>query len=186
MKSIFSILFLSVASLIMAQTKSIDTEKSSINWKGSKVLSAHYGNINFKSGQLIFKNNQVIGGNFVVDMTSIVVTDLEAGKGKEKLEKHLKNEDFFDVEKHQTSTLAFKKVKNLEKDNYEVTADLTIKGITQPVTFNLNVASTKGGGQLVFDRTKYDIKYGSGSFFDNLGDRAISNDIELNVMFTLK
>jgi polyisoprenoid-binding protein YceI len=186
MKSIFSILFLSVASIIMAQTKSIDIEKSIIQWKGSKVLSAHYGNINFKSGSLIFKDNKLAGGNFVVDMTSIVCTDLEAGKGKEKLEKHLKNEDFFDVENHQTSTLVFKKIKTLENNLYEVTADLTIKGITQSVTFSINVASTKGGGQLVFDRTKFDIKYGSGSFFDNLGDRAISNDIELNVMFALK
>lgn len=186
MKFIFSLLFISSFVLFNAQTKSIDVSSSTINWKGSKVLSAHYGNIDFKSGSLIFKDDKVVGGNFVVDMTSIVCTDLEAGKGKEKLEKHLKNEDFFDVENHPTSTLVFKKIKTLDNNLYEITADLTIKGITQSVTFSLNVASTKGGGQLVFDRTKYDIKYGSGSFFDNLGDRAISNDIELNVMFTLK
>lgn len=186
MKFIFSFLLITTFTLINAQTKSIDVTASSINWKGSKVLSAHYGNINFNSGQVIFKDNKVVGGSFEVDMTSIVVTDLEPGKGKEKLEKHLKNADFFDVEKFPTANLVFKKIKTLDTNSYEITADLTIKGTTQSVTFPLNIASTKGGGQLIFDRTKYDIKYGSGSFFDNLGDKAISNDVELNVMFTLK
>jgi|688.fasta_scaffold06768_4 polyisoprenoid-binding protein YceI len=186
MKSILTLLFVSIIGFAQAQTKSIEVSSSTIGWKGSKITSAHYGNINFKSGLIIFKNNKVVGGSFEVDMTSLVCTDLEPGKGKEKLEKHLKNADFFDVEKFPTAKLVFKKIKGLDKNLYEITADLTIKGITQPVTFSLNVADTKGGGQLVFDRTKFDIKYGSGSFFDNLGDKAISNDIELNVMFALK
>lgn len=186
MKSLLTLLFITIFSFSNAQTTSIDVERSMIQWKGTKVLGAHYGTINFQSGQLVFDGEKLKGGKFVVDMNSIVCNDLEAGKGKEKLESHLKNEDFFDVKNHPTSTLEFKKIKTLETNLYEITADLTIKGITNSVTFNLNATSYKGGGELVFDRTKYDIKYRSGNFFENLGDKAISNNVELNVMFSLK
>ena len=114
-------------------------------------------------------------------MTSLVCTDLKAGEGKEKIEGHLKSEDFFGTEKFQTSKIVFKKVVASGKNSYTVTADLSIKEKTNPITFELTVIGNNAAAALKVDRTKYDIKYGSGSFFDNLGDRAISDEFELNV-----
>ena len=115
-------------------------------------------------------------------MNSIAVTDLQAGKGKEKLEGHLKADDFFGVDKFGTSTLEFKKIAAKGSDIYTVTADLTIKGKTQSVTFDLTLGNGTARTAFKVDRTKYDIKYGSGSFFDNLGDKAINDEFELTVV----
>ena len=114
-------------------------------------------------------------------MTSIIVTDLKAGQGKEKLEGHLKANDFFGTEKYATAALDFKKVTPKGKGTYTVVADLTIKGITNPITFDLAVTADKATTSFKVDRTKYDIKYGSGSFFDNLGDKVISDEFDLTV-----
>ena len=131
------------------------------------------------------KGKKLVGGEFVVDMTSIVVTDLEAGKGKEKLEGHLKSADFFGVESNPTSKLVFTSVKPMNDNSYTVTGDLTIKGITKPVTLVVSMFENKASATLKIDRTKYDIKYGSGSFFDNLGDKAIYDDFDLVVDLAL-
>jgi polyisoprenoid-binding protein YceI len=164
-----------------AQNKKINVEKSSIKWVGKKVTGQHDGTINFGSGTLVFDGKKLKGGSFEVNMTSIAVSDLEAGKGKEKLEGHLKSGDFFGVEKYATSTLEFKKIGSKGSDIYTVTADLTIKGITVPVTFDLALGDGTARTSFKINRTKYDIKYGSGSFFDNLGDKAIDDEFELNV-----
>ncbi|MGV9003883.1 YceI family protein [Flavobacterium sp.] len=164
-----------------AQTKKINTDKSQINWLGKKVTGEHTGTINFKSGYLVFDKADLKGGNFTVNMTSITVTDLKEGKGKEKLEGHLKADDFFGTDKFETSSLEFKKIANKSKGIYTVTADLTIKGITNPVTFDIVIKGTTAAAKVMIDRTKFDIKYGSGSFFDNLGDKTINDEFELNV-----
>ena len=164
-----------------AQAKKVNVEKSKINWVGKKVTGQHEGTINFQDGVLEFKGNKLSGGSFTVNMTSVNVTDLKAGQGKEKLEGHLKADDFFGTDKYATASLEFKKVTPKGKGIYTVNADLTIKGITNPVTFNLNVAADKATTSFKVNRTKYDIKYGSGSFFDNLGDKAISDDFDLTV-----
>ena len=165
-----------------AQDKKINTAKSNIGWVGKKVTGQHSGTINFKDGVLSFKNNKLTGGNFTVNMNSIAVTDLKAGEGKEKLEGHLKADDFFGTDKYATSKLVFKSVKQTKTPNvYTVTADLTIKNITKPVTFDLTVNKNSATSTFKVDRTKYDIKYGSGSFFDGLGDKAIYDDFDLTV-----
>lgn len=166
----------------VAQSKKINLETSAIEWVGKKITGAHNGSIKFIAGSLQFDGNKLKGGQFQVDMTSITVLDLQAGKGKEKLEGHLKNDDFFGVDKHPNSTLVFKTIKDNGDGNYTITADLTIKGITKPVTFDLAVSNGRARTSFKVDRTKYDIKYGSGSFFDNLGDKAIYDDFELTVV----
>lgn len=164
-----------------AQTKKLNVEKSKINWVGKKVTGEHSGTISFKSGYLVFDKKEVKGGNFTVDMTSVKVTDLESGKGKEKLEGHLKADDFFGTDKFTTSTLEFKNITSKDKGIYTVTANLTIKGITNAVTFDMTVKGNTATSKVMIDRTKFDIKYGSGSFFDNLGDKTINDEFELNV-----
>ncbi len=164
-----------------AQAKKVNVTKSKITWTGKKVTGQHSGTVNLQDGNLVFKANKLSGGSFTVDMNSIAVTDLAAGQGKEKLEGHLKSEDFFGTEKYSSSTLVFKTIAAKPKNVYTVTADLTIKGKTNPVTFDLTVNANSATTSFKVDRTKYDIKYGSGSFFDNLGDKAISDEFEVNV-----
>ncbi len=165
---------------VTAQNKKIDLAKSSVNWLAKKVTGKHNGTVNFKEGTLVFKGDKLKGGSFTVDMTSLTSTDL-TGEYQGKLNGHLKSDDFFGVEKFPTATLGFKKIAGKSAGVYTVTADLTIKGKTLPVTFDLNVKGNTATTTFNIDRTKYDIKYGSGSFFDNLGDKAIDNEFELNV-----
>lgn len=110
-----------------AQDKAVDVKKSTINWVGKKVTGQHEGTVSLKEGELAFKSKKLVGGNFTIDMNSITVTDLKAGQGKEKLEGHLKAEDFFGTANHPTSKLNFTNVKAKSANVYTVTADLTIK-----------------------------------------------------------
>ncbi|UQD56598.1 YceI family protein [Flavobacterium sp. K5-23] len=181
LKSIALALTVVLSTLSMtAQTKKVDASKSTINWVGKKVTGEHSGTINLKDGALVFKGTKLVGGNFTVDMASIVTTDLE-GKSKENLEGHLKSDDFFGTDKFQTATLVFKTIGAKGKNVYRVTSDLTIKGKTNPITFDITVNGNTATTNLVVDRTKYDIKYKSGNFFENLGDKVINDEFELAV-----
>jgi polyisoprenoid-binding protein YceI len=168
------------ASTVNAQTKKVDVTKSTINWVGKKVTGQHSGTVNLKEGTLIFKKAKLAGGTFIVDMPSLTSTDL-TGEYLGKLNGHLKSDDFFGTDKHKTAVLVFKKLDAKENGVYTVTADLTIKGKKNPVTFDLATTANSATTTFKVDRTKYDIKYGSGSFFDNLGDKAIENEFELTV-----
>ena len=181
-KSIAIALLVAVTTLsATAQDKKINTSKSVIKWVGKKVTGQHDGTVNFKDGALTYKSNKLVGGNFTIDMNSIAVTDLKAGEGKEKLEGHLKAEDFFGTDKFATSKLVFKSVKLKATNVYTVTADLTLKGITKPVTFDLTVAKNTATTSFNIDRTKYGIQYGSKSFFEGIGDKAIYDEFEVTV-----
>lgn len=162
------------------QTNKIDVSKSKINWVGKKITGQHQGIVKLKDGYIVFKNKKVVGGNFTADMKSLTNTD-QTGKSKIKLENHLKSDDFFGVDKYKTSHLVFKSIGNKGKNIYAVNADLTIKGVTNPVKFDLIVKGKTATAALKIDRTKYNIKYGSGSYFDNLGDKTIYDEFELNV-----
>lgn len=178
-----SIAFLVVlgTSFSHAQSKKIILEKSTINWVGKKVTGQHQGTIAFKDGSIVMKGKNIEGANFIVNMSSINVTDLKAGEGKEKLEGHLKSQEFFGTDKYTTAKLDFKLISNNGNGTYNVVGDLTIKDITAPVNFVLAVKNDTATTTLKVDRTKYGIKYGSGSFFDNLGDKTISDSFDLNV-----
>ncbi|MGS2740475.1 YceI family protein [Sinomicrobium sp. M5D2P17] len=162
------------------EEKKVDVTTSKVTWKGYKVTGSHEGIINLKEGSLVFEGDKLTGGQFVVDMTSLTSTDLE-GDSQGKLNGHLKSDDFFGVEKYPTSNLVITKVKATGKNAYKVTGDLTIKEKTHPVTFDLSVYGNKATGALKVDRTKYDVRYGSGSFFENLGDKTIYDEFDLVV-----
>ncbi|SMC72057.1 YceI family protein [Moheibacter sediminis] len=180
MKLLSALLILFVSFGLNAQNKKIDTSKSSIHWVGKKITGQHDGTLDFKDGTLVFDGKKLTGGSFTVDMTTISATDVE-GKTKDKLDGHLKAEDFFGVDKHPTSKLDFKKIADKGKGVYTVTADMTIKGITNSVTFDITVKDNSATAKFNVDRTKYDIKYGSKSFFEGIGDRAINDEFELEV-----
>lgn len=159
--------------------KEVKIKESTVNWKGYKVTGEHFGTINLKEGMLSFEGDKLVGGNVVIDMNSIKVTDIQ-GEYADKLEGHLKNDDFFGVEKFPTATLKFTKVGG-HGAHYHVTGDLTIKGITAPVNFEMAMKDGTATAELKIDRTKYGIKYGSASFFDDLKDRAISDEFDIDV-----
>ncbi len=161
-------------------SKKINVQDSTIEWKGKKVLGSHEGTIKLKEGHLEMEGQNLTGGMFVVDMTTIDVTDLE-GESKGKLEGHLKSDDFFGISEHPTATFTITKVQKMA-DNYEVTGNMTIKGHTEEINMNMEMGTDFASATFKVDRTKYGVKYGSGSFFDGLGDKAISDNFELNVM----
>ena len=164
-----------------AQLKKVNVSKSKITWVGKKVTGEHSGTVDLKEGVLIFKDKKLTGGNFVVDMATISATDLKPEDGKGKLDGHLKADDFFGTEKYPLAKLVFKTIAAKANSVYTVTADLTIKDKTNPITFDIAVNGNIATTALKIDRTKYDIKYGSGSFFSNLGDKTINDDFDVNV-----
>lgn len=179
-KMTFVVLAIFATMTFTAQTKTIDTKKSTITWTGKKVTGEHSGTINFKDGALVFKNKKVVGGTFTADMTTLSNTD-QSGSGKAKLEGHLKSADFFSTDDFKTATLVFKTIGEKSKNVYAVTADMTVKGKTNPVKFELTVKGKTAATEFSVNRTKFGIQYGSGSFFDDLGDRTIYDDFDLKV-----
>ncbi len=161
-------------------TKEIKIEKSKIVWKAYKVTGSHIGLVKLKKGSFIFNGEKLTGGNFIIDMLTITNTD-QKGEYKQKLEKHLKSDEFFGVNTFPTATLSFKRVNPKGKNSYTVTGDLTIRGISKPINFDISIYGNKATASLKIDRAKYNVKYGSNSFFDNLKDKAIYDEFDLIV-----
>lgn len=160
----------------------ISAESSSVEWTGHKVVgSTHTGTVTVKEGELKIKKGALKEGEIVIDLTSLNSTDLE-GEWKQKLDGHLKSGDFFDVETYPTAKFVLKSVTK-DGDKLKLTGDMTIKGVSQEVAFDATL--TEAGkkhileGAIEIDRTKFGLKYGSDSFFDNLGDKAISNNFDI-------
>ncbi len=160
--------------------KEVNKESSKVTWKAYKVTGSHTGTVGLNSGTLIFDEGKLIGGEFEVVMGSLISTDLQ-GEYKGKLEGHLKSDDFFGVANHPLSKLVFTDVKASGKNSYNVTGDLTIKDITKPVSFDVSIYGSKATATMKIDRSHYDVKYGSGSFFDNLGDKTIYDEFDMVV-----
>ena len=165
---------------IDGEKKEVNIEESVVTWKAYKVTGSHTGTVNLTEGALMFDEGKLSGGDFTVDMTTLVSTDLE-GEYKGKLEGHLKSDDFFGVATHQYAKLVFTNVQVSGKNSYEVKGDLTIKGITKAISFDVSVYGSKATATLKVDRAEYDVRYGSGSFFDDLGDKTIYDEFDLVV-----
>lgn len=169
-----------------ANVFNIDIDSSSIFWIGKKIYKSHNGTLNFHSGNVQIKDNIIVGGNFQVDMNSIICNDIKKENPNKGLVNHLKNEDFFDVKNHPYSFLKIINSEKKSENEYLFLAELTIKNIVQPITFNgyINLKNNKYHFKtnLSFDRTLWNIKYGSGKFFQELGDRAILDEIELEIV----
>lgn len=169
-----------------AQVKmTADTSKTTLSWLGEKVTGQHDGTIKLQSGWLSFKDNKIISGEFLIDMTTI-----KDASGNTRLEGHLKSDDFFGVEKYPVAKLVLTGSTSFEKGTGVVTGTLTIKGKTSPIEFKSSILKKDEGiwfySNIVVDRTKYDVKYGSGSFFDNLGDKVIYDEFKLKVALFVK
>ncbi|MFN8280515.1 MAG: YceI family protein [Saprospiraceae bacterium] len=179
--------FLMIAGLLVSvaftkpNTKKVDVAKSKVGWVAKKVTGQHSGIVSLQSGSIVFDNNRPVSGNLVMDMNSIKVTDLQ-GEYAEKLRGHLNGKDFFDVENNPTANFVLKNsAATADPKKFVITGDLTIKGITQSVSFDAMFEMDHATANIMIDRTKFGIKYGSGTFFQNLGDKAINDVFDLNV-----
>ena len=170
----------------------VDIENSAIDWIGRKVTGDHFGTLNLADGWVIMQEDSIIGGKFIFNMTSIQNTDIESLEWKEKLEKHLMAEDFFFVDSFPHAILEIKNYRQTIDDKSEnidqIIADLTIRGITHEITFPLQISQANSRfsaeGIIEIDRTLFNIRYKSGTFFEDLGDRMIYDDF--TVQFSLQ
>lgn len=187
-KVFFAAAVLAVFSVYSFTTDKTDssnkTTSSEITWLAKKVTGEHSGTVEMKSSTLGFHNNELMRALFVVDMTSIKNTDME-GEYSDKLVGHLKSEDFFNVAKFPEANFTASTIENKGDGNYTLTGDLTIKGISNSLTFDAKVDMMEkravATAKVIIDRAKYDVKYGSGSFFEGLGDNLIYDEFELNI-----
>lgn len=164
-----------------AQTMTADVSKSSLKWLGKKVTGQHVGTINLKSGSMEMKDGKIASGKFVIDMTSITNNDLKDAGYNKKLVDHLKSDDFFGVAKHPEAMIEIVKSTPFTNNEATVDAKLTIKNITHPISFKAKRDGNAFTSEIVVDRSKYDVRYGSGSFFDNLGDNMIYDEFTMTV-----
>ena len=192
--AIFITVFVSI--LTAADTLQVDMENSQIKWIGRKVTGEHSGTLNLSEGWIEMKKNLVSGGKLVFDMASITNTDIESPEYKQKLEDHLKSEDFFHVDSFTYAVLEINGsqlliVENAKK-SLQILADLTIRGITHQIGFPFDLTKSQNNytaeGSLDIDRTLYNIQYKSGKFFEDLGDKLIYDDftVQFNIQTWVK
>lgn len=185
-KLIFLFLTVFLISSVNAQKKlTADLSQTKLTWHGEKVLGKHDGTIQLKAGWIQWQDNKITAGEFIIDMAS-----LEESEDNQKFEGHLKSDDFFGVEKFPTSKLVLTGSTAFDKGTATVIGNLTIKDVTNPIEFK-SVMQQKDDGMWFFsnitiDRTKYNIRYGSGTFFDNLGDKTIYDEFNVKVNLFVK
>ena len=170
-------------------TYKVDLAQSSVAWKAAKVTGEHSGFVKVKSGELTFTDGLLSGGSFVIDMTTIDCSDLQ-GEWKDKLVGHLKSPDFFDVQNHPTSTFNITRVIPQGAGRYKVEGNIEIKKFKKDIRFVANVTedagSIKATAAFQLDRTDYEVKYGSGTFFGNLGDKTIYDEFDMTINLVAK
>ncbi len=166
-------------------TKEVINSNSSVKWLAKKVTGSHEGNVAISDAHLHFENNLFTGGNITIDMNSINCTDLE-GEPKEQLEGHLLSDDFFGTKYYPTAELEIIKAEKISTEMYEVSGVIEIKGVKQDIKFNASIKNGIAKADLVIDRSKFNIRYGSGTFFENLGDKMIYDEFNLSVIIAYK
>ena len=166
---------------------SVVVDRTELSWIGKEISTKiHTGTLNLSDGTIQIIDENTINGNITIDMSSINVTDLQ-GRAKEMLEGHLRSADFFEVENYPNATLNFKsKSYNKLKNLIDFEGQLTIKDISNPIFFSATLIESspylKAKSILSFDRSKYNVRFRSGSFFENLGDKLILDDIDVNIV----
>jgi polyisoprenoid-binding protein YceI len=158
-------------------------ESCTVNWTGKKVLGLHTGTINISEGFFDFDNQEIRNGEVVMDMTSLLITDIKDSKTHQEFKDHLWNDDFFSINRFNTSSLKINEGKLTGNNEYNIKGVLTIKDISHSISFIAKIEILTdflySTGEIVIDRTLYNIRYGSGKFIKNLGDKLIYDDFIL-------
>lgn len=166
---------------VEVSTYVVNAGESVLNWKGSALAKSHNGTVAVKSGSVEVSEGAISGGELEFDMTTITCLDLDEATGKGKLEGHLKDKDFFNVDSFPSAKII---IRSVAADN--VTAELTIKDVTKSISFPATIDVTETAvsvtAQITINRTDFGVVYGSGNFFDLAKDKAISDDIEFDVV----
>lgn len=189
--SVFLISLLLFSFSLLSDKYTVSSTDSTITWQGSKVGGTHTGMILIKEGSLLTENNKIIGGNIDIDMSSIFCTDIQDRDDAQKLEGHLKSQDFFDVDKFPLASLKILNIKAIKgKNNYQVKANLTIKNITKEILFPAKIKTENNqiiaDIKLTLDRTEYDVSYMSESITGKLKDKFIHNNFDLIIHLIAK
>ncbi len=180
---------------VASKTFVVDAGASVVKWEGKKVTGQHNGAIKIKDGNLVLSNSQITGGQVHIDMSLMTVEDITDAETNAKLVGHLKSDDFFDTGKFPLSTFTIKKaeaIKNpkAEGPTHTISGDLNIKGTSQPISFPATVVisdnSVTAKADIVIDRTKWNIRYGSGKFFKGLGDKVINDEFKVDLNLVAK
>lgn len=164
-----------------AQKSEVNTEKSTIEWLGKKIGGQHDGFISVKSGYLESSDDKISAGKIIVDMTSITNTDLKDDGLNQRLVGHLKSDDFFGVETYPTAKFVVTESSKFSSGKARLKGDITIKGKTETIEFDVEREGNVYTATIDLDRSKFDVRYGSKSFFDNLGDKAINDIFNLKI-----
>lgn len=180
------VLVLAASVAVFAQKKEVIKNGSVVQWTGKKIGGSHNGEIKLKSGYLEFKNGQIVGGEVAIDMNTITNTDLENEEFNQKLVSHLKSDDFFGTDKYPTSTFVVHKATKFKAGKATVSGVLTIKENAEEISFEVVKKGEKYLAKIEIDRSKFNVRYGSNSFFDNLGDKAINDIFTLDISLVLK
>lgn len=171
-----------------APAYALQPQLSTLGWEGKAVTHGHNGTMDFASGELLVKGDAIVGGTVTVDMKTMKALDIKDAESQGKFVGHMSSDDFFGVEKFPTSIFKIVSVTPIkgatkEADNATITGDMTIKGVTQRLSFPAKVGVKDGvaaaTGKMTIDRTKFGLKYGSKSFFDSIGDKAIYDNFDL-------
>ncbi|KAA3648576.1 MAG: YceI family protein [Bacteroidetes bacterium] len=175
-----SISFLTMATNGEKKVYKVDQKVSSVEWLAKKVTGSHDGTITIEKGEIEETDGMITGGIIHIDMNGIVVTDIKDKSTNAKLLGHLMSDDFFGVKDFPSASLKINDSKQIEGNKHLIMGDLTIKGKTHPIEIPTTLLKEDGKlvaiGEATVDRTKYDIKYGSGQFFEGLGDRMIYDE----------
>lgn len=175
-----------IAGTLSAQSFKASVEKSELKWTAKKVTGQHTGHIKLNDGVLTIKDNKIVNGTFNIDMKSITNDDLQDADYNQKLIGHLKSDDFFGVEKFPVTTLVIAESTPFVNNQADVNGNLTIKGITNPITFKVIKNGNAYSANIAVNRAKFNVRYGSGSFFDNLGDKVIDDIFTLDVVLAVE
>lgn len=178
-------LFASFGLYAETQKYSVNLEESYLKWEASRVGGAHDGKVKIKSGHLEMRGSDLIGGEFIIDMTSISVDDIKDESRNARLRNHLLSDDFFSVEKYETAKIEIKDAQFGKGGVYNVVGELTIKDKAHPIMFDANIdhndTKVDAKAEIEIDRTKWGVRYRSGSFFESLGDRLIHDEVKIAV-----
>ena len=172
-----------ITAIIREGPYTVNVDSSTVKWTGKEITTdTHYGTLGLKQGAVEVSSAGIVRGNVVVDMNSIQCLDM-SGRGKTKLEGHLRSDDFFGVQSYPEAALSFTSLSAETSEKIDFTGDLTIKNITHPITFSGLLHQTGNSYSATihfsFDRTLYDVKYRSGKYFKDLGDKLILDDIDI-------
>lgn len=184
---LFAAAFFGLGSGFVAPPKTlkVDVKSTTMQWKAKKVTGSHDGFVSVSAGQITLDGAKVTSGTFDIDMTSMTVEDIKDPGSNKKLLGHLQSDDFFSISKYPSAKFVLTSVNQKSGNTYTVDGNLTIKGITKPISFPADITisgnTLKAAATITVDRTQFDIRYRSNNFFENLGDKAIYDDFELNL-----